>query len=47
MEGSESEIMDNLMAALKAAKEVGNEKLSTQIGNTLKFFVSEFIGGGE
>jgi len=47
MEGSESEVMDNLMAALKAAKEIGNEKLSTQIGNTLKFFVSEFIGGGE
>jgi hypothetical protein len=47
MEGSEAELMDNLMAALKAAKGLNNEKLTTQIGNTLKFFVSEYIGGEE
>jgi hypothetical protein len=47
MEGNEAEIMDNLMNALRAAKLSGNEKLQTQIGNTLKFFVSEYISGGE
>jgi hypothetical protein len=40
MEGSEGEIMDHLMSALKLAKQMGNDKLNTQIGNTLKFFVS-------
>jgi hypothetical protein len=47
MEGSEAELMDNLMSALKSAKGLNNEKLVTQIGNTLKFFVSEYIGGEE
>jgi hypothetical protein len=47
MEGTESELMQNLMDALKIAKGMGNEKLETQIGNTLKFFVSEYIGGSE
>jgi hypothetical protein len=47
MEGAESEVMDNLMSALNAAKGLNNEKLTTQIGNTLKFFVSEYISGGE
>jgi hypothetical protein len=47
MEGTESEVMDHLMSALKIAKGMNNEKLTTQIGNTLKFFVSEYIGGGE
>jgi len=47
MEGTESELMKNLMDALKIAKGMGNEKLETQIGNTLKFFVSEYIGGSE
>ena len=47
MEGSEGEIMDHLMSALKLAKQMGNDKLNTQIGNTLKFFVSEYISGGE
>ena len=45
LEGTESEVMDHLMNALKIAKGMNNEKLSTQIGNTLKFFVSEYIGG--
>jgi len=47
MEGAESELMKNLMDALKIAKGMGNEKLETQVGNTLKFFVSEYIGGEE
>ena len=47
MEGTESELMDHLMSAFKIAKGMGNEKLETQVGNTLKFFVSEYIGGGE
>lgn len=47
MEGDESEIMKHLTDALKVAKGMNNEKLTTQIGNTLKFFVSEYVGGGE
>jgi hypothetical protein len=47
MKGTESELMKNLMDALKIAKGINNDKLTTQIGNTLKFFVSEYIGGGE
>jgi hypothetical protein len=47
MEGTESELMDHLMSAFKIAKGMNNEKLETQVGNTLKFFVSEYIGGGE
>ena len=47
MEGTENELMKNLMDALSIAKGMNNEKLETQIGNTLKFFVSEYIGGGE
>ena len=47
LEGTESELMGYLMSALKTSKGMGNEKLETQIGNTLKFFVSEYIGGGE
>ena len=47
MQGTEGELMDHLMSAFKIAKGMGNEKLETQVGNTLKFFVSEYIGGGE
>jgi len=47
MEGTEGELMDSLMKAFKIAKGMGNEKLETQVGNTLKFFVSEYIGGGQ
>jgi hypothetical protein len=46
MEGTEGELMDHLMSAFKIAKGMNNEKLETQVGNTLKFFVSEYIGGG-
>jgi len=47
MEGTEGDLMDHLMKAFKIAKGMNNEKLETQVGNTLKFFVSEYIGGGE
>jgi len=47
MEGTEGDLMDHLMSAFKIAKGMGNEKLETQVGNTLKFFVSEYIGGSE
>ena len=47
MEGTEGDLMNALMKSLKIAKGMGNEKLETQIGNTLKFFVSEYIGGEE
>jgi hypothetical protein len=47
MKGTEGDLMDSLMKALKIAKGMNNEKLETQIGNTLKFFVSEYIGGGQ
>ena len=47
MEGDDSEIMNALMTSLKLSKASGNEKLTTQISNTIKFFVSDFIGGEE
>jgi hypothetical protein len=47
MEGTEGDLMDHLMQAFKIAKGMNNEKLETQVGNTLKFFVSEYIGGSE
>ena len=47
MKGTEADLMDNLMKAFQIAKGMGNEKLETQVGNTLKFFVSEYIGGGD
>ena len=47
MEGTEGDLMDHLMKAFQIAKGMGNEKLETQVGNTLKFFVSEYIGGSE
>ena len=47
MKGTEGDLMDHLMKAFQIAKGMGNEKLETQVGNTLKFFVSEYIGRGE
>ena len=47
MEGNEGDLMDHLISALKVSKSMDNEKLTTQIGNTLKFFVGEYIGGEE
>ena len=47
MKGTEADLMDHLMKSFQIAKGMQNEKLETQIGNTLKFFISEYIGGGE
>lgn len=47
MKGTEADLMDHLMKAFQITKGMQNEKLETQVGNTLKFFVSEYIGGGE
>ena len=47
MKGTEADLMDHLMKAFQIAKGMNNEKLETQVGNTLKFFVSEYIGGEE
>jgi len=47
MEGDEGDLMDHLISALKVSKGMDNDKLTTQIGNTLKFFVGEYIGGEE
>jgi len=47
MDGNEGDLMDHLISALKVSKSMDNEKLTTQIGNTLKFFVGEYIGGEE
>jgi len=47
MKGDEGDLMDHLISALKVSKGMDNEKLTTQIGNTLKFFVGEYIGGEE
>ena len=47
MKGTEADLMDHLMKAFQIAKGMQNEKLETQVGNTLKFFVSEYIGGVE
>jgi hypothetical protein len=43
LDGTEQDLMGNLMNALKIAKGMDNEKLEVQIGNTLKFFVSTYI----
>jgi len=47
MKGTEADLMDHLMKVFQISKGMNNEKLETQVGNTLKFFVSEYIGGGE
>lgn len=43
LDGKEKDIMSHLMKALEIAKSEGNEKVITQISNTLKFFISEYI----
>jgi hypothetical protein len=43
LNGDEKGIMNNLMKALELAKQGGNEKVITQISNTLKFFISEYV----
>jgi len=43
LSGDEKDIMNNLMKALEISKQLGNEKVITQISNTLKFFISEYV----
>ena len=50
--GTVGDVQDNLEAALEAARELGDEKLEDQIGNTLTFFtrthvVKEEVSEGE
>jgi hypothetical protein len=41
--GNKKEVQDNLEAALEAAKSLGDEKLATQIGNSLTFFTKQHV----
>ena len=44
---AENDFYMNNETSFRLAKGMQNEKLETQVGNTLKFYVSEYIGGGE
>jgi hypothetical protein len=46
-EGDMDSVQSDLMNALKGAKAIGDEKLITQIGNTIKYFVNTQISGTE
>jgi len=41
--GDKKDVQDNLEAALEAAKALGDEKLATQIGNSLTFFTKQHV----
>jgi hypothetical protein len=41
--GDSKELINNLMSALESSKSTGNEKLTTQILNTLKFAIDQSI----
>ena len=41
--GTVGDVQDNLEAALMAARELGDEKLEDQIGNTLTFFTRQHV----
>ena len=43
----EQEIQNSLKVAFDHAETIGDQKLATQIGNTLKFFVSTHIVAGQ
>ena len=43
--GTVGDVQDNLEAALEAARELGDEKLEDQIGNTLTFFTRTHVVG--
>jgi len=46
--GDEKKVQDSLESALIAAKELGDEKLINQIGNSITFFTrSHVVGSGE
>lgn len=42
-EGDHSDLQQNLESALEAAKQLGDEKLITQIGNTITYFTRSHI----
>ena len=41
--GAKKEVQDNLEAALEAARKLGDEKLTTQVGNTITFFNKQHV----
>ena len=41
--GDKKRVQDNLEAALEAAKALGDDKLATQIGNSLTFFTKQHV----
>jgi hypothetical protein len=41
--GSNQKILNDLEAALEGAKQMGDEKLVNQIGNTITFFTRQYI----
>jgi len=41
--GTKKEVQDNLEAALEAARTLGDEKLATQVGNTITFFNKQHV----
>ena len=41
--GNKKQVQDNLEAALEAAKKLGDDKLATQIGNSLTFFTKQHV----
>ena len=41
--GTKKEVQDNLEAALEAARKLGDEKLATQVGNTITFFNKQHV----
>jgi hypothetical protein len=42
--GDSKELINHLMTSLDTAKAMGNEKLTTQILNTLKFAIDQSMG---
>ena len=44
LSGTKGNVQDNLEAALKAAQDLGDEKLTNQIKNTLTFFTRTQVG---
>ena len=45
LSGDKKKVQDNLEAALEAAKALGDEKLSNQIGNSITFFTRTHVVG--
>jgi hypothetical protein len=46
-EDNKKQIQNTLTDALEASKKLGDDTLSTQIGNTITYFTREHILGGE